>query len=180
MKNEFVAIVQEPVAVDRLVVADGQIFREPGGGTGRFSVDGDGFDPVNDVLQPEMLSGRLRDVERGPRVLRLGADVQEERTIGRQNARRGRHPRARPLKVVLPRHRVFVLTVFDAEVVWRRRDDDVHTLRRLLTKDFETVSEIEAARGARTTGDGCKGLQEDCHGGRPSFRMAGGKALAQL
>src|SRR4029453_6212346 len=82
MKNEFVAIVQETIAVDWLVVTDGQIFREPGGSTGRFPVDGDGFDPVNDVLQLEMLSDGLRDVERGPRVLRLGADVQEERTIG--------------------------------------------------------------------------------------------------
>src|SRR4029453_13532417 len=92
----------------------------------------------------------------------------------------GPHPRARPLQVVRPRHRVVVLAVVDAEVVWRRRDDDVHALRRLLTKYFEAVSEVEAARGAGTTGNRRKGLEEDCHGARPSFRMAGGKALAQL
>ena len=35
VEHELVAVVQEPVAVDRLVVADGQVAREAGGGAGR-------------------------------------------------------------------------------------------------------------------------------------------------
>ena len=168
VKNELVAVVQETIAVDRLVVTDGQIAREPGGSTGRFPVDGDRLDPVNDVLQLEVRPDRLCDVERGPRVASAW-----RRRSGRANHSGARTRAAaathelRPLQVVRPRQRVLVLAVVDAEVVWRRRDDDVHALRRLLTKYFEAVSEVEAARGARTTGNRRKGLEEDCHSARP-------------
>ena len=51
MKHEFVTVVQEPLAVDRLVVPDRQIAGQSGGGAGRLAIDGDRLDPVNDVLE---------------------------------------------------------------------------------------------------------------------------------
>src|SRR5579863_2243060 len=47
VKNELVAVVDEPIAVDRLVMPDCQIARQPGGGPGRVPIDRDRFDPVD-------------------------------------------------------------------------------------------------------------------------------------
>src|SRR5207249_4344384 len=52
VEHELVAIVQEAVAVDRLVVADREVARQAGGEAGRLALDGDRLDPMNDVLQP--------------------------------------------------------------------------------------------------------------------------------
>jgi len=68
VEHELVAVVQEPIAVDRLVVSNGQVGLQASRRTRRSVVDGDGLDPVHDVLQPEVLPGGLRDVERGPRI----------------------------------------------------------------------------------------------------------------
>ena len=66
-------------AVDRLVVSDREVARQPGGGAGGVAVDGDRLDPVDDVLQLQVRPRRLRHVERGPGIGGLGADVQEQR-----------------------------------------------------------------------------------------------------
>ena len=87
VKDELVAVVDEAVAVDRLVVADVEVPVEAGGGAGRVAVDGDRLDPVNRVLQLQVPPRRLRDVERRPRVGRLGADVEEERAARPRTAR---------------------------------------------------------------------------------------------
>ena len=89
MKDELVAIVDEPRAVDWLVVAHRQVAVQPGGRPCRITVDRDRLDPVQRVLQLQVRPDGLRDVERGPRVRRLGADVQEERAVRAQvSARR--------------------------------------------------------------------------------------------
>src|SRR5439155_26142883 len=41
VEHELVAIVQEAVAVDRLVVADREVARQPGGEAGRLAFNGD-------------------------------------------------------------------------------------------------------------------------------------------
>ena len=82
VKNELVAVVEESVAVDRLVVADRQVPGQPGGGAGRRSFDRDRFDPVNQVLEPQVRAHGLGHVECRPRVARLRADVQEQRAVG--------------------------------------------------------------------------------------------------
>ena len=76
---------------------------------------------------------------------RLGADVQEQRAVGPQHPRRGRHPRVGPLQVVGRRQRVLVAVVVDAQVVGRRRHDDVHAVGRQLLEDLEAVGEVELA-----------------------------------
>ena len=77
MKDELVTIVDEPGAVDRLVVAHCQVAIQAGGCTRRVAVDCDRLDPVERVLQRQVRAGGLGDVEGGPWIRRFGADVQE-------------------------------------------------------------------------------------------------------
>src|SRR5262249_13131764 len=51
VEYEFVAVVQEAVAVDRLVMPDGQISRQTRAHAGKLSLDGDRFHPMYDVLE---------------------------------------------------------------------------------------------------------------------------------
>ena len=97
VEHELVAVVQEPVAVDGLVVPDRQIVGEAGPRASEVAIDRDRLDPVDDVLQLEVRAGRLRDVEGGPWVRGLAADVQEQRSLVRQRLRRRGHPLPGPL-----------------------------------------------------------------------------------
>src|SRR5437588_9704619 len=49
VKDELVAVVDEPIAVDWFVMADRQIAGEPRGGTRRIPIDRDRLDPMDDV-----------------------------------------------------------------------------------------------------------------------------------
>jgi hypothetical protein len=51
MEDELVAIVEEPLAVYGLVVADGNVAGKPGARSGQGFFDRDRFDPVDDVLK---------------------------------------------------------------------------------------------------------------------------------
>ena len=86
VEHELVAVVEEPRAVDGLVVADGQVAFEAGAGAGQVAIDRDRLHPVDDVLEAQVLARLLRDVERGPGVGWLAADVQEQRALGGQRA----------------------------------------------------------------------------------------------
>ena len=78
VKDELVAIVDEPATVDGFVMPQRQIAIQPGRRPGRIALDRDGLDPVERVLKREVRADGLGDVERGPGVGRLGADVQKE------------------------------------------------------------------------------------------------------
>ena len=160
MKDEFVTIVQKAIAVDRLVVPDGEIARETGGDAGRLAVDRDRFDPVDDVLQPQVGPRGLHDVERRPGIARLCADVQKQRAIRAQHARGGGNPGVRPVEVVGARQRVLVPVIADAEIVRRRRDDHVDAVRVELREEIEAVGEVEAAAGRGGFADRVR-LQKD-------------------
>ena len=86
VEDELVAVVEKPAAVDRLVVANCQVVLETSPGAGQRLLDGDRLDPVNRVLQVQMRARRLRHVHRRPRVGWLGADVEEQRPVRRQDA----------------------------------------------------------------------------------------------
>src|SRR6185503_18071939 len=66
VEHELVAVVHEAPAVDRLVVTNGEVVIEIRARTGERLLDGDRLDPVNGVLQSQVRSDRLRDVDRGP------------------------------------------------------------------------------------------------------------------
>jgi hypothetical protein len=120
-------------------VADGEIAHECRGEAGRLAIDRDRFDPVDDVLQPQVRSRRLRDVERRPRVGWFGADVEEQRALRLEHTGGAGDPVVRPRQIVRLAQRIFVLVVADAEVVGRRRHDDVDALRRQMTKNVTAV-----------------------------------------
>jgi hypothetical protein len=54
VEHELVAIVNEATAVDRFVMTDRKVIFEVGARTGERFLDGDRFDPVNRVLQPQI------------------------------------------------------------------------------------------------------------------------------
>ena len=81
MKDELVAVVEEPVGIDRLVVADGQVCGQAGANARGLLLDGDRLDPVDGVLELEVGPGGLGHVQGGPRIAGLGADVQEQRPV---------------------------------------------------------------------------------------------------
>jgi len=106
MKNVFVAIVQKSLRIDRLEMAkrfdsafDPHLalrvragiatwrsaerikVRVERGGSFLNSVDGNGFDPVNRVLQHEKLAQRHHNFVGQHRVRRRGADVEKERAV---------------------------------------------------------------------------------------------------
>ena len=88
MKHELVAVVEEALAVDWLVVADREVALERGRDAGRVLLDGDRLDPVDGVLQVKVLARGLRDVHRRPGIRRLGAEIQEQRPLRLEAARR--------------------------------------------------------------------------------------------
>src|SRR5262245_62471054 len=119
VEHEFVAVVHEAAAVDWLVVADGQVIIEIGAGAGERLLDGDRLDPVNRVLQLQVRSDGLGDINRRPRVGGLCADIQEQRAVWRENSCHALDPLSRPLEVVATRHGVVVAAIADPQVVWR-------------------------------------------------------------
>src|SRR6516165_1756646 len=50
MEDKFVTVVQEAIAVDRLIVPDRKVSRQLRRGPCRVPVNRDGLDPMNDVL----------------------------------------------------------------------------------------------------------------------------------
>ena len=146
MEDVLVTIVDESRAVDGLVVTDGQIAvqRRAAGG---LAIDGDRLDPVDRVLEGEHPAGHPCDVEAGPGIGWLRADVEEERAVGRARAPRPRASAAsradRPGGAARRRG-----AVADAEVVGRRRHDHVDRIR------FEAGQQIEAVAMEERTGRG--------------------------
>ena len=147
MEHELVAVVEEPSAVDRLVVADRQVVVEPGPAARQRLFDRDRLDPVNGVLELEMRPSSLRDVHRRPRIGRLGAHVQEQRSVRGQGARGALAPIHRSTPGTVARHGVVVGAVLDAEVVRRRRDDRVDRAGGKALEHIETVAKIKTKGG---------------------------------
>ena len=92
VKDELLAFVQEPRAVDRLVVADGKVAVQPGLASRVAPVDGDRLDPVNGVLQHEVRACGVRDIECGPGFAGRGPHVEKQGTSRSQGASRGAEP----------------------------------------------------------------------------------------
>jgi hypothetical protein len=51
MEDELVTVVQESIAVDRLVMADGEVAIEARILAGELALDGNRLNPMDDVLQ---------------------------------------------------------------------------------------------------------------------------------
>ena len=68
---------------------------------------------------------RLGHIERGPRVLGLGADVQEQRPVLGKRPPRRLDPVAGPLQILRPRPPIVIGPVLDTEIVRRGGDDGV-------------------------------------------------------
>ena len=148
MKDELVAVVDEPFAVDGLVMTNRDIAIEIHRGTRGFTLDRNRFDPVNRVLQLQVLSRGPRDIHRGPWVGRLGTDVEEQRSVVREHSLDGLDPRTGPPQVLVLGQRVLIAAVLNAKIVRRGGDHHRDRLRCECGEDVEAVAEIEAERSA--------------------------------
>src|SRR5205814_3598194 len=119
MKDEFVAVVEEAIAVDGLVVTDGEVARQPCGGPGGGSIDGDRLDPMNDVLELQVLTRGLRHIERRPGIARLAADIEKQRTVWAEYSAGLADPGSGPVEIVGRRQRIAVAAVLNAKSVRR-------------------------------------------------------------
>ena len=122
--------------VDRLVVTDRRGRPSARPSAGGFRVDGDRLDPVNEVLQLQVLPRRLRHVERGPGSVGLAPTLRNS-----DPAEPGHAPPPRPTRQSTPDTppgpAVVVRPILNSQIVRRRRDDDVDAACR------------QAARAAR-------------------------------
>src|SRR5258705_10545942 len=121
-------------------------------------------------------AGRLRHVQRGPRVRRLAANIQEQRSLFGERPRRKPDPVACPLEILRPRHPVVVGAVADAEVVRGRRDDRIERSLGEPCKDVEAVAQVEPERRAADF-EGGMGLWETNH--RRDCRLGGTRKNAK-
>ena len=85
VEDVLVARVQVPAGLQRLVVADGEVAREPGRSPREVPVDRDRLHPMDDVLEAKPPADLAGDVPREPRVGRGRPEVQEERAVGRED-----------------------------------------------------------------------------------------------
>ncbi len=152
VKDELVAVVDEPRAIDGLVVAERQVPVDPRRAPHGVPVDRDGFHPVQRVLQLQVRPRRQRDVDGRPRVGRTCADVEKERPVGREHPRGGLHPLAGPLQVPLAGQGVRVCAVANTQVVRRRRDDGTDRAGRERRQQRQAISVIEA-KGCAGSGE---------------------------
>ena len=126
VKDELVAVVHEPVAVDRLVVPHGHVTTETRARAGGVVIDRDRLHPVNGVLQLEVAPGHLRHLERHPGIGRFGANVQEQGAARGHRTGDGAQPPVRPVQVVGAGQVVAIAAVPDAQVVGRGGHDDAN------------------------------------------------------
>ena len=146
MEDELVAVVEEPSAVDWLVVATARSSVEPGARAGQRLLDRDRLDPVNRVLQAAGAAAPPAP-RRVPSTgsVGLAPDVQEQRAVAATSAPAAAAPSRRSTRdTPIARHRVVVGAVADAEVVGRRRDDDVDAAGR------EASEHVECSRRDRS------------------------------
>src|SRR5262249_24484599 len=153
VEDDLLAVVQEPVVVVWFVVPYREILFKFCPCARQHLLDRNRLDPMDGVLQPEVGACRLCDVERRPRVRRFAADVEKQRSGSRKLRRRPPDPVASPIEIPRPWHRVVIGPIPDAEVIWRRCDDDVQRSVRKALEYVETITEVEAeARAADLEG----------------------------
>ena len=116
------------------------------------------------VLELQVPPRRLRDVEGGPGIGRLGSDVQKQRAVRCQRGRRPPNPFTGPIEVLAARNRIVVAAVLDSEIVGGRRDNDVDGALREPGEHVKAVAEVEAECCASGL-DGCVGRREAGHRG---------------
>ena len=75
VKDELVAIIDKPVAINWLIVANAEVSIERCPSAAGGAVDCDRLNPMNDVLQFEMPSGGLGNVKRSPWTSGRSSDI---------------------------------------------------------------------------------------------------------
>ena len=93
VEDELLAVVEEAIRVDGFVVADRKVLGQARTRPCGLGLDRDRFDPVNEVLQLQVWTCRLRDIQGGPWI--ASAPIRRSGTAIRPDPGRGRPPRPR-------------------------------------------------------------------------------------
>ena len=101
VEDVLMAGAEELRAVHRLVVTDRDVLLHVGILTDVCFGDGDGFDPVDDVLQGKIGLAAQRELQRGPLVSGFAADVEEEGTLVGHDGAAGGCDLLHPIEVLL-------------------------------------------------------------------------------
>src|SRR5215204_4633302 len=123
---------------------------------------------MDDVLETQPRPYGLRDVESRPGIARPGSDIQEQGPVRSEHPGRGGDPGVRPLQVLSGRQRVLIPVVADAEIVWRRRHDDVDALGWQMVENLDAIAQIEPAGPASRGADDVVRFEKNGH--TPYFR----------
>src|SRR3954468_9366183 len=137
-------------------MSHGDIAVEIGRRTGRVTIDGDRLDPMDGVLQLQMRTRCLRDIQRGPGVGGFCADVQKEGTVWFQNALYSSNPFGRPLQIALAGQGVVIGAIANAKIVRRRGNQRRNGRFGDGGEDVEAVSEIKPKRAATSVDEGVR------------------------
>ena len=119
MEDVLVGVVDKAAAVDRFVVTHRDIAADAGVAAHVFLLNGDGLDPVNDILQGEVLAQFEEDFERSPGIRGFATYIEKDRTLVAQDLADDAAPFAHPANIVGASHGVVVALVASAEVVGR-------------------------------------------------------------
>ncbi len=113
-------------------------------------LDGNGFDPVEGVLEDEgnvVSSQGQQQLVREKRVGRGSADVEKEGAVFLEDALDGEGPGAAPGEVIVARLFVFVFSIVDSEIIGRRGNDEVDGRFRQFGHAFEAIGGLECENG---------------------------------
>src|SRR5205085_10768674 len=114
MKNVFVTIVQKSFRTDRLEMTE------------RLIVDGDGFDPVNRVLEDEIFSKLHHNFVRKHWVRWSCANIEEKRAGCFQEAANLTGPFATPCQIIFAILAIGISAITHTKIVGRRCDDEIN------------------------------------------------------
>src|SRR6266496_649375 len=92
----------------------------------RFSVNGNGLNPVNCVLQREKLLHRQGNIKGEKRIVRCIPKIEKERAIRFQYSTNLAPPIGAPVQVLFMRLVIVVSAVCDSDVVRRGGDNNVN------------------------------------------------------
>lgn len=145
VEDELVAVVDVAGRIDGLEMALGQGLA--------VGLEADGFDPVEGILQDELIAGPQDQFVRQVGIRRRAAKIQEERAIGLEDAADFVDPLVAPRQILGARLIVGVLGILDVEVVGRGGDNEVDAgVFDMVAKPRDAVLmvEIEKGRGSRS------------------------------
>src|SRR5262249_7367043 len=115
VEDELVAVVDEPVTVDWVVVPDRDVPGPLGSRARSVAVDAYRLDPMNRVLKLKVAPRDLGDLQGDPRIGRLSSDVEEQGAVAGHDPGSRSQPGVGPIEVFGPGQVIVIAPVLDPQ-----------------------------------------------------------------